>query len=129
MEQNRKTTLRYSISFKKKVVDEIEQGKYSIYQARKIYDIRGCSTIRNWVKRLGKSHLLNRIVRIEMKGEADKLREMGKEIARLKAALADEFLKNKTLEKVIELANDEYGADLKKNLGSEPSRSFRKKKK
>lgn len=59
----------YSTAFKMKVVSEIEQGKFSIDQARKIYDIGGGETIQKWMKKLGKENIISQVVRIEMKDE------------------------------------------------------------
>jgi transposase len=129
MTKTGKIFIRYSLAFKRKIVQQIESGKYSISEIRKIYDIRGEATVQGWIKQFGKSYLLNRVIRIEMKGEKDKYKELEKEIQRLKSELADEYLKNKALEKLIELANEEYKTDLKKNLDTGSfSKSDKKKK-
>lgn len=52
-----------------------------------------------------------------MKGEKDRTRELEKEIKKLKEALADAYLAKECAEKIIELANEEYKTDLKKNFG------------
>ena len=38
---NTRTIYRYSQAFKQKVVTDIESGKYTIEQARKVYGIKG----------------------------------------------------------------------------------------
>jgi hypothetical protein len=40
----RNVTYQYSLAFKQKVVSEIESGKYSVGEARRIYDIKGPGT-------------------------------------------------------------------------------------
>lgn len=85
------------------------------------YGIKGGSTVSKWIKQLGKNHLLNKIVRVEMKGEKDYTKELEKEIKKLKEALADAYLAKDCAEKIIELANEEYKTDLKKNFGQQPS--------
>lgn len=62
-------TKQYSLSFKQKVISEIEGGKLTKEGARKLYDIGGGSVINSWIKKFGKEHLLNKVVRIEMKDE------------------------------------------------------------
>ena len=52
-----------------------------------------------------------------MPEERDKMKELEKEIKRLKEALADSYLQQRCLETVIDLANEEYQTDLKKNFG------------
>ncbi len=129
MRNKRPVVVQYSVAFKRKIVSEIENGKHTISSARKMYDIRGAETIQKWLKNLGKCHLLNDIIRVQMKDEKDKLRSLEREIQLLKTQLADEYLKNKALEKVIELADKEYDTDLKKNSGLESSKFLGKKKK
>jgi transposase-like protein len=93
--------IRYSRAFKQKVVEEIEAGELTIAKAQRVYDIRGGETIQKWIKLLGKNHLLNRIVRIEMKDENDKIKENEKKIRQLQAALSDAHLKIVMLESTI----------------------------
>ena len=69
METKQKITKQYSLSFKQKVISEIEGGKLTKEGARKLYDIGGGSVINSWIKKFGKEHLLNKVVRIEMKDE------------------------------------------------------------
>jgi transposase len=127
MTRQQKQTIRYSISFKQKVVKEIEMEGLEIQTAARRYGIRGSSTIQGWIKKFGKNHLLNQIVRIEMKGEKDQLKEMEAEIKRLKIALADATMEKKVLETLITLVNENYQTDVKKNLGQQLSKSSMKK--
>jgi len=124
-----KISYRYSLAFKQKIVSEIESGKFSIGEARRIYDIKGCETIQGWLKRLGKHHLLARVVRIEMKGEKDRLKQLEREKKQLESALAQEHLKNICLEALIESAEEHYGVNLKKNFGDKASKKLSSKSK
>jgi transposase len=112
-----KVSFQYSLAFKRKVVSEIESGRFNVHQARKVYDIRGCGTIERWIRNFGKNHLLGKIVRIEMKNEKDRIKELEKEKRELESALAQAHLKNLTLESLIEAAEEHYQVDLKKNFG------------
>lgn len=109
---------RYSISFKKQVVEELENGS-SIWFLQKKYGIRGAETIQNWVKSLGRHHLLNKTVRIETMNEKDRLKQLEAENRKLRDALADSIIANKCLETLIDVANQEYKTDLKKNFGTD----------
>jgi len=113
-----KTKVRYSISFKQMVVQEIEQGANFDF-TRKKYGINGTVTIQRWVKLFGKDHLLNKIVRIQTMTETDRLKSLEEENKKLKLALADAYLAKTCLEGVIEAANKEYKVDLKKNFGDQ----------
>lgn len=112
-----RTVLRYSIAFQQKVVSEIESGELSIGDARRLYDIRGHETIQKWIHKLGKNHLLSKVVRIEMKDEKDRIKELEKKIHQLESALADEHIKNSVLESLVDIARKKYGIDLKKKSG------------
>lgn len=113
MEQ-RRTCYRYSTAFKRKVVEEIESGQIGIEGARKLYAIHGSGTIQRWIKHLGKNHLLNRVVRIEMKDEQDRLKALEKEKKALESALAQAHLKIIALETTVEVLEEKYGSGDKK---------------
>lgn len=115
-----KKVIRYSNSFRRMVVDQVEQGM-SIYQAQHRYGIGGADTIQKWIRRFGKQHLLNKVVRVETMEEKDKLKQLEEEVKKLKLALADSMLAQRSLEVVIEEANREYKTDLKKNFGESAS--------
>lgn len=109
-----RTFNRYSIAFKRKVVEEIESGKYSIGEIQRIYDIRGSHTVKDWLKKFGREHLLNRVVRIEMKDEKDKLKELERQKRELESALAQAHLRILSLETMIDIAEDQLGFKIKK---------------
>lgn len=109
---------RYSISFKKQVVEELENGSPISFLQTK-YGIRGAETIQKWVKSLGRYHLLNKTVRIETMDEKDRLKQLQAENRKLRDALADSIIANKCLETLIDVANQEYKTDLKKNFGTD----------
>jgi transposase-like protein len=107
-----KVVKKYSSAFKLKVVSEIESGKLSIFQAQKIYDIGGNATISKWIKSLGKNHLLSKVVRIEMKDEKDKVKELQERVRRLEKLLADKELDNLMNEAFLDLLAEDHGVDL-----------------
>ncbi|MBK8356072.1 MAG: transposase [Saprospiraceae bacterium] len=66
MKKEQGITIRYSISFKQKVVREFEDEGLSIAQLSRRYKIKGGGTVKNWVIKYGNNDLLNKIVRIEI---------------------------------------------------------------
>lgn len=128
MTRQQQTTIRYSISFKQKVVREIEEEGLKIREAARRYGIKGGATIQRWIVKFGKNHLLNKIVRIEMKGEKDRMKQLESEIQRLKIALADATLQKDALEALIDIVNENYHTDVKKNLGQQLSKGSGHKK-
>lgn len=105
---------RYSVAFKQKVVSEIEAGTLTIAHAQKLYDIRGRGSIYYWLRHMGKAHLLNHIVRIQMADETSKLKQLEKEKQRLESALAQAHLKILTLEATLEVLEEQAGVSAKK---------------
>jgi len=128
MAKQQKETIRYSISFKQKVVREIEEEGLTFGQARRRYGIKGGTTIQSWLRKFGKNHLLNKIVRVEMKGEKDRVKELEAEIKKLKIALADATMEKHALETLVDIVNEHYHTDVKKNLGQQPSKEATRKK-
>lgn len=128
MAKQQREIIRYSISFKRKVVREIEEGELTISQAHSRYGIKGGGTVRTWLCKFGKNHLLNKIVRIEMKGEKDHMKELEAEIKKLKVALADATMEKHALETLIDIVNEHYQTDVKKNLGQQRSKGVVRKK-
>lgn len=107
-QHNQKITRTYSEAFKLQVIEQIEQGRYNANQAAQLY---GCcpSSIHGWKKKYGRAHLLNKKVRIETMNEANRIKELQQEIARLKASLADAHIDHKVAESYLSIACKELG--------------------
>lgn len=110
-------TFRYSISFKQNVVKEVENGT-SIGEVCRKYGIKGGSTVQQWIKKMGKSELLNKVVEIKTMGERDRTKELENQVKELKIALAESVIAQRCLESLIAQANENYQTDLKKSFGS-----------
>jgi len=119
MSKNHRGKIRYSDCFKRKVVEEISHGS-SISDVRLRYGIRGNATVQKWLKKYGREELLTEVIYVKMRSELDRIKELEEENKRLKLALADATLAGHALESLIAVANDHYGTDLKKNLGTKP---------
>ena len=59
--------------------------------------------------------------------EKDRIKQLQEEVKKLKLALADSLLAQRSLEVVIEEANKEYKADLKKSFGESALTNSKKK--
>ena len=116
MSKVRKKQYRYSSCFKEKVVQEISCGS-SISEVRRKYGIGGGSTVQKWLLKYGRSELLNEVIYVKMRSEIDKIKQLESENKRLKIALADATLANDVLETLIEVVDEHYQTDVKKNLG------------
>lgn len=110
---------RYSEAFRREVVEEIESGRFASIQAAGVHHgIGGAETIRGWVSRLGKNHLLAKVVRVEKVGEADQVLQLRRQVERLQKALGQTQAEN--------LLNGEYLQMACKQMGEEVE-SFKKK--
>lgn len=100
---HRGTTRRYSDAFRRQVVEAIEQEGYTHPQAAELY---GCSqsSIHRWLKKYGKKHLLNKVVKIQTMDEATRINELKNQVRELKEALADAHIDQTMLESYFTLA-------------------------
>ena len=119
--------IRYSDCFKRSVVLEIEKDGLTIQQARDRFGIAGTNTVQRWLKKYGRSYLLNKVVRVETRDEIDELKRLREENERLKIAYAELAIDHKLSEKVIEKADEVFGLELKKNYEQELSQKSKKR--
>ena len=126
MTVGKKSIQRYSLSFKQQIVREIEENGLEVQAVRRRYGIKGGSTVQGWIRKFGKNHLLNQVVRVETMEEKDRVKELEGEIKKLKIALADSLLAQRSLEVVIDEANKAYKTDLKKSFGDSVSNDSEK---
>ena len=120
----RDETHRYSEAFKLQVLSEIETGHLTPAEAVRKYGLSHCSMINYWSKRYRKPHLLRKVVRIEMPTEPtqnDIIKQLKVEKQKLESALAQSQLKVVALESLIEVAEQHYHIDIKKNSGLKPA--------
>ena len=124
MTTGRRTTVRYSDCFKRSIVEEIEKNGLSIEDCRRKYGIGGSSTIQKWLKKYGKNHLLNKMVRVETLDEVQKIKALVKE------AFANLSLRNLVLETYLEEFGKETGRtdEIKKSTHKNYPNTFRTKK-
>jgi transposase-like protein len=82
--------IRYGGAFKQRLAEEAAAGKYrSLDEAGRRNGIRGCATLRKWIKRYGREDMLPKRIKVETMNEIDELREARRRIRELEAALAN----------------------------------------
>lgn len=118
---------RFSIQIRKQTVQDIERGKCSVLQASRELQ-SSPQTIYNWIYLYSRYLQKNQILVVEHKSEAYRSKELEERIKELEAALGRKQLEIEILNKVIELANEEYKTDLKKNLSGPRSSGTGSKK-
>jgi transposase-like protein len=79
-----KDTIRYSESFKQKVVNELAKGKFiSCGEASRAYGITGAATVRAWLKKYGRTDLLPRVIRVESENDRNEVEDLKRKIKEL----------------------------------------------
>jgi transposase len=112
---------RYSVAFKKKVVQELDKGLLNMVELRVKYGIGGKSSISKWSKQYGNLRFNEKaLVGRPMK---DKLKQRIKELER---QLEDEKFKVLAYETLIEIVKQEDGIDVLKKGGAKQSVSLPK---
>lgn len=127
MTKELKPVVRYSLSFKQRVIREMEEQGLTKAEISRKYGIKGMRTVHQWIRKFGKNNLLNKNIRIETMEEKDRIKQLQEEVKKLKLALADSLLAQRGLEVVIEEANKEYKTDLKKSFGEAALTNSKKK--
>jgi hypothetical protein len=109
----RKEIIYYSSSFKQQVVKEFEAGRFNTFgEAREHYGIRGGRTIQLWLRKYGRNHLCPKIVRVEMPGEKDQIRELRRQIKHLQQMLGRKEAEKAIGEAFLEIACEKLGEDV-----------------
>lgn len=112
----------FSEPLKRKIVHHIEQGKASVSQACREYQV-SCPTIYNWLNQYSRHLHSGQTVVVQLKSEAYMTKDLQKRIQELEAALGRKQMEIDLLNMVIEVGNAELGVDLKKNFSTPPSTS------
>lgn len=103
---------RYSEALKLQVVKELDEGCLTVREAMEFYDIPWRRTVNRWQQRYGKERVNTKVVRVLMKSEQERIRELEK-------ALVKKDLENIKLRAELEVLHEDYGEDIKKKLGPE----------
>lgn len=117
----------YSEEFKRQVVTLFENGKYSVCEMEKLYDVPN-NTLYNWIYKFSKFN--EKGVRVvEMKdSHLKKIKDLERHVKELEQAVGQKQIKIDYLEKMIDLAKEEYKIDIKKNSNTPHSGGSEKTK-
>lgn len=116
---------KFTEDFKRKLVKEFEQGTMSVYQMSKLYSI-ATTQIYDWIYKFSIfNEKGSRIV--EMKdSQTTKLKELEQRIKELEQNVGQKQIKIEFLEKMIDLAKQEFNIDIKKNFATPQSNGSKK---
>jgi transposase-like protein len=111
---------KYSEEFKKSVVKEFESGKFSVLQLEKLYKVTN-ATIYNWIYKFSNFNEHGQRI-VEMKDSSTKkLKELAEQVKLLEQIVGKKQVQIDYLEKMIELAKEEFDIDIKKNSSTPQS--------
>jgi len=114
----------FSEAIRKQTVKDIEAGKCSVLQASRELSVTP-GAVYKWVHLYSRYLSKNKVMVVEEKSEAYRSKELEKRLHDMEAALGRKQMEIDFLNKIIDLANDEYKTDLKKNLARDRSDGFR----
>lgn len=110
----------FSDSFKRSKVRELELGKTRIGEICKEYDVSSVSVYK-WIAKFGSMKKSNqeRLI-VETQSDTRQLLDLRKRIADLERMIGQKQILLDFKDKMIELAEEEYGVDIKKKFSTEP---------
>lgn len=112
-----KSPRRYTEEFRRKLVEDFEKGLMSVPQMERQYDIRS-SVIYRWIYKYSSYNEKN-IRIVEMKNsQTNRLKELEEKVKELERAVGQKQIKIDYLEKMIDLAKENYSIDIKKNFST-----------
>lgn len=115
-----KVKRHFSEDFKLKIVKEYESGDHSILELSKIYDIAH-SAIYNWIYKYSRYNKES-IKVVEMKdSQVNKIKQLETRVKELERAVGQKQMNIDFLEKMIELADEHFDIDIKKNSNTPQS--------
>jgi len=118
---------RYSDDFKRSLVSDFEKGNYSVPQLERLHNIPN-TTIYNWIYKFSTFNEKGFRV-IEMKeSSTTKLRQLEQRIKDLEQIVGRKQIKIDYLEKMIDIAKEEFDIDIKKKHNTPQSTGSEKTK-
>lgn len=130
----KRTQKDYTMSFKLQVVQEIELGELSTHAACRKYGIQARSTIVQWLRKFGNFDWENQTPSNMPKSPEQKIMELEAQVKLLEKQKA--FLEQQAyvadkkaiiFDMMIDIAEQEYKIDIRKNLPPEQSTNLKKK--
>ena len=119
---------KYSEEFKRSIVKDFESGRFSVPQLERLHKV-GNKMIYRWIYKY--STFNDKSVRIvEMKESSSaKLKDLEQKVKELERAVGQKQLYIDYMEKMMEIAKDDLGIDIKKNYDTPQSAGSGKTKK
>lgn len=110
----------FSDKLKRKIVKDIEQGKVNVTGVCREYEVSN-GAVYKWLKKFSTHLHPSSTLVMQMDSEQYRSKELEKKVTELEAALGRKQMEIDYLNKLIEIAGEDLGTDLKKNINMPPS--------
>ena len=107
---------RFSESFKKKKVKDIELGKVKVSEISKAYQVTPAAVYK-WINNFGSITKPERII-VESKSDTQKILALKKRIAELERLVGQKEIEIVFKDKMIDIAEDKFGIEIKKKAST-----------
>ncbi len=111
---------RFSESFKRKKVQEIESGQAKISEICRVYQISR-PNVERWRRKYGSMQQKKERLIVETESDTLKVIELQKQVAELERIIGQKQIEIDFKDKMIELAEEVYHVDIKKKFCTRPS--------
>lgn len=110
----------FSEEFKRERVKEIDLKATTVTQVSRTYEVNQCN-VRKWMEKYSSQYKKGLRLLVEMESETKKLMELQAKIAELERIVGQKQLLIDFQAKMIDIAEQEFGIDIKKKSEKEPS--------
>lgn len=118
MSLNERQRRRFSDTFKQKKVKEIETGKSKVSDICKQYEV-SAKNVYKWVERFGSMKSKGERLIIETDSDTKQLLDLKKRVAELERIIGQKQILLDFKDKMIDIAEEMYGIDIKKKLSTQ----------
>lgn len=109
----------FSEEFKRKKVKEIEEKLTTVLEISREYKV-SCTSVYKWLYKYSLNFKKELTQVVQMESEQEKTRKLKAQIAELERALGRKQMELDFANKMLEIASEEVGEDLKKKYGTPP---------
>jgi transposase len=114
--QRRRRT--FSDNFKKQKVVEFQSGQSTVLEISRQYGVT-CTNVYRWIRKFGIGDKTERLI-VENQSDTRELLSLKKQVADLERIIGQKQILLDFKDKMIELAEQEYGVDIKKKYSTQP---------
>lgn len=118
----------FSESFKIQKVKEIEMGMTKVSEICRQYELSDVSVYK-WLEKYGSMKNKKERIIVETESDTKQLLELKKKVAELERIIGQKQILLEFKDKMIDIAEEMYGVDIKKKLSEKPSNTSGKKEK